>query len=205
MRAQSTDDVSIESLEIIAEELSTNFLLEVDRQQFSLRSTDPPSWVTFIADANWWTKIMAAYAAIYVSEIVKEAGKDTWKNHAKFVSQGIAAINTIKRFGISLSNLRKQLPSKTRIEIALPIPEEYFCTRLELAGTDGDELALQTALFVKCLPALNALISDENLNGQTMAGGISLRLLPDGSLHVRWQDNKTLSEHTRTIPLNVKD
>ncbi|HEX6284826.1 MAG TPA: hypothetical protein VFZ71_08125, partial [Pyrinomonadaceae bacterium] len=139
-------------------------------------------------------------AALYVAEIVKEAGKDTWKHRAKALSAAVAAANLIKRFGTALASLRRRLPSRTRIEIALPIPDDYFCTRVELIGTDADDLAIQTALFVHHLPALVELMRDEQLDRRNVAGGISLTLLPDASLHVRWQDSDTLREHTRTVP-----
>jgi hypothetical protein len=82
----------------------------------------------------------------------------------------------------------------------LPIPDDYFCTRVELTGTDADDLAVQIALFVHHLPALVELMRDEELDRRNVAGGILLTLLPDASLHVRWQDNDALREHTRTVP-----
>ncbi len=205
MNVQSTDDISIETLKAVCAELGTDFHLEVDESQIFLRSADPPSWVTFLAEADWWVKAMAAYAALYIAEIVKEAGKDTWKNRAKIWSAAITAANLIGRFGIALANLRKRLPSRTRIKIALPVPDDYFCTSIELIGTDANDLAIQVALFVHHLPALFELMRDQTLNSRTVAGGISLTLLPDASMHVRWQDNDTLQEQTRTIPFKSYD
>ena len=83
MRALFTSDISLTTLQAVSAELSGDFQLEVDESQIFLRSAEPPSWVTFIAEADWWVKAMAAYAALYIAEIVKEAGKDSWKNRAK--------------------------------------------------------------------------------------------------------------------------
>lgn len=204
MRARSTSDISLTTLQAVSAELSGDFQLEVDESQIFLRSAEPPSWVTFIAEADWWVKAMAAYAALYIAEIVKEAGKDSWKNRAKVVSAAIAGVNLIKRFASSLGNLKKRLPSRTRMEIALPIPDDYFCTRVELIGTDADDLAVQVALFVHHLPTLVALMREEALDRRNVAGGISLKLLPDGSLHIRWQDNDELREHSKTIPFKLE-
>ena len=204
MRARSTSDISLTTLQAVSAELSGDFQLEVDESQIFLRSAEPPSWVTFIAEADWWVNAMAAYAALYIAEIVKEAGKDSWKNRAKVVSVAIAGVNLIKRFASSLGNLKKRLPSRTRIEIALPIPDDYFCTRVELIGTDADDLAVQVALFVHHLPALVALMREQALDRRNVAGGISLKLLPDGSLHIRWQDNDELREHSKTIPFKLE-
>ena len=185
-------------------ELGADFRFDVDESQIFLKSAEPPSWVTFLAEADWWVKAMAAYAALYIAEIVKEAGKDTWKHRGKALSAAIAAANLVKRFGTALANLRKRLPSRTRIEIALAIPDDYFCTRVELIGTDADDLAVQVALFVHHLPALVELMRDEELDRHNVAGGISLKLLPNASLYLRWQDNDTLREHTRTVPFKPK-
>jgi hypothetical protein len=200
VQARSTADISLQTLHAVRAELGADFQLEVDESQIFLRSAEPPSWVTFLAEADWWVKAMAAYAALYIAEIVKEAGKDTWKHRAKALSAAVAAANLVRRFGTALANLRKRLPSRTRIEIALPIPDDYFCTRVELTGTDADDLAVQIALFVHHLPALVELMRDEELDRRNVAGGILLTLLPDASLHVRWQDNDALREHTRTVP-----
>ncbi len=199
MHALSTADIPLQTLDAVSTELGADFHLEVDEHQIFLRSAAPPSWVTFLADADWWVKAMAAYAALYVAEIVKEAGKDTWKHRAKALSAAVTAVNLISRLGTALANLRKRIPQGTRIEIALPIPDDYFCTRVELIGTDADDLTIQIALFVHHLPALVELMRNQDLDGRTVAGGISIKLLPDASLHIRWQDNDTLQEHTRTI------
>ena len=108
MRARSTSDISLTTLQAVSAELSGDFQLEVDESQIFLRSAEPPSWVTFIAEADWWVNAMAAYAALYIAEIVKEAGKDSWKNRAKVVSVAIAGVNLIKRFASSLGNLKKR-------------------------------------------------------------------------------------------------
>jgi hypothetical protein len=200
VHARSTSDISLLTLHTVGAELGADFQLEVDERQIFLKSAEPPSWVTFLAEADWWIKVMGAYAALYIAEIVKEAGKDTWKHRAKALSAAVATANLIRRFGTALANLRKRLPLRTRIEIALPIPDDYFCTRVELIGTEADDLAVQIALFVHHLPMLVEFMRDKKLDRRNVAGGISLKLLPDASLHVRWQDNDTLLEHTRTVP-----
>jgi hypothetical protein len=201
MHARSTADVSLQTLIAIGAELGGDFKLEVEENQIHLRSAEPPSWVTFLAEADWWVKAMAAYAALYVAEIVKEAGKDTWKHRAKVLS---ASMNLISRFGNAIAHLRKKLSSRTRIEIALPIPDVNFCTRIELIGSEADDLAMQTALFVHHLPALLELMHEQKLDCGNVAGGISLKLLPDASLNVQWQDSYTLGGYTRTIPFKME-
>ena len=71
MQIISTSDVSLTLLHQWASELDSGFEAAVDQGQVHLRSTEAPSWVTFLAEASWWTKLLAAYAALYVAEIVK--------------------------------------------------------------------------------------------------------------------------------------
>jgi hypothetical protein len=190
MRAVSTADVPWEVLRDLRVKLGRDFAVEVDENQIFLRSAEPPSWITFLAEGDWWLQALAAYAALYVAELVKEAAKDTWKNRAKALAVGVAARNSVKVLANAIANLRKRLQSRTRVELGLPYPDDYSCTRIELLETaDPDELAIQIALFVHHLPRVIELMRSEPLDGAHVAAGITLEPLPDGSLEVRWQDN----------------
>lgn len=201
MRAQSTADVSLEDLRKLVAELGPDFRIEVDENQIFFRSVSAPSWVAFFAEADWWVTLLKLYAGLYVAEIVKEAGKETWKNRGKIVSAAVVGANRVKDLGIALGKLRSRLSSKTRIAVGLPVPNDYDGTRLELLGAEADELAVELAIFVHYLPALTDLIREERLNGQTVAAGIRLVLLPDASLEVSWQDGDSLERETRVLKL----
>lgn len=202
MKAISTSDVDLAILRETSEQLAPDIALQVDDRQIYLKSAEPPSWITFLAQADWWVQAFAAYAALYVAEIVKEAAKESWENRAKAISGVVAAGNQIRRLAAVIVNLYERLQPRTRIEVGLPFPEEYWSTRLEISGTDPDEMALQLALFVHHLPALQNLISCQNLNSDSVAGTINLRLLSDGSLEVSWQDGVSLKPQQLVIPLD---
>lgn len=201
MRALSTSDVPLETLRELSSELSPDLELEVSESQVVLLSAEPPSWVTFLAEADWWIKPLAAYAALYVAEIVKEAAKDTWKNRGKVIAAVISASNGIKKLATGIAKLRQKLSSNTTIRIALPIQDDYSATRLELLGSDPDDLALQIALFVHHLPGLTALIQSEGLDGSRVLGAIFLKILPDASLEVSWMDKDSFATQRRVLPL----
>ena len=153
------------------------------------------------ANAEWWVKALGAYAAIYVAEIVKEAAKQTWKDRAK-IGAGVAqAGDRIRQLAVALSELRTRLPLITRLDIGLDVPNDYDGTRLELVGSDAEELAVQLALFVNHLPAIANLIRDEKLTKSRVATGIQLVILPDASLEIWWQDGGSLKKETRILPL----
>lgn len=199
MRVRSTSDIDLEILQGLNADLGAEFAPEVDRRQYFMKSAEPPSWVSFLEQLDWWVKLLGAGAAVFVAEIIKEAAKDTWKNRGKAVSSTLTLANKVKQFATALSRLRKQLPRRTEIAIGIPEPDDHFSTSIELEGDDVDELAVQIALFVHHLPALKKLVHEEKLDKRTVAGGISLRLLPDASLHVWWQQNDTLEARERTL------
>lgn len=200
MRVKSTEDISLENLRKLGTELGPDFEMVVDESQRFYKSGDAPSWIRFFADADWWIKLLAAYAGLYVAEIVKEAGKDAWKNRSRILPAVIAAGDRVKQFAVALGHLRNRLPQKTRIEIGLPFPDDYDGTSLELFGTSVDELAVQVALFLHHLPALLDLMRSEGLSRSTVATGLQLLLLPDLSLEVSWQGN-SLKKQIRLLRL----
>lgn len=201
MRVTSTRDVSLEDLRNLSDTLGPEFNLEINESQVSgpadlplVRRISPPhpSWVAFFSDADAWIKLVGG---LYLAGLVQEAGKDTWRNRAKIWSGTVAAGHRIKKLAAELGRLRARLPQKTRIQLGLPVPADYG-TRIELVGSDVDELALQLALFVDYLPALVQAMRKECLD---QSGGIQLRLLPDASLEVSWQDSSK-KRQTRVFP-----
>jgi hypothetical protein len=203
VRVRSTSDISLEILRGLNTDLDADFRLEVDQRQFFMKSVEPPSWVSFLEQLDWWVQILGAGAAIFVAELIKEAAKDTWKNRGKIVSSTLTLGNKVKQLATALSKLRHQLPRRMDIAIGIPEPDDHFSTSIELEGDDVDELAVQIALFVHHLPALKELMKEEKLDKRTVAGGISLRLEPDASLRVWWQDNGTLDPRERILPFTI--
>jgi hypothetical protein len=200
MRAYSTSDIPLEGLQRFSDELGPDFDVQVDERQMFYKGGVPPSWVVFFTNADWLIKLLELYAGLYVAEIVKEAGKDTWKNRKKIAS---TVGDRIRQFALAIEKLRTRLKPTTRVEIGLPLPDDHDGTRLELVGSDVDDLAFQIALFVHHLPALMNLIEQEKLGRGVVAAGIHLQILTDGSLEVWWQDNASLRKHVRVLSLRA--
>lgn len=201
MRVKWTKDASLEDLRKLGTDLGSDFEIEIDETPRVYKGgTVLPSWVRFLAEADWWITLLGSYAALYVAKIVEEAAKDTWKNRSKIISAAAGTRDRVRQFAVALASLRKRLAPETRIEIALPFPDDYDGTILEAVGTDVDELAVQLAVFVHYLPALVALIRKEGLTRGTVATGIQLFMLPDLSLKVSWQDG-SLKWQTRVLTI----
>lgn len=199
MKVSSTRDVSLEILRGFAAKLAPDIEVEVDESQTVLLSAEPPSWVVFLAEADWWLKVLAAYAALYIAEIVKEAGKATWKGLSNLASA--KRENRLNQLAAEVAALRGNLRDRTRIEIGLPFPDHHFATRLELQGKNPAEIAAEIAFFLHHLPALKALIESENLDKEKVVTGIFLKLRQDGALEVSWHDQETLEKQQRVIPV----
>jgi len=201
MRIISTADVSLDSVRDLASDLGNELPTEVDESQIFRRSTEPPSWVALLADADMWVKLLGAYAALFVAEVVKEAAKDTWRNRGKAVAGAILVRGQLRRLASAIAALRKRLSQRTSIGVGLPVPNDYFSTRLALEGDDPDLLCAQLALFVHHLPAISALVEEHRLAEGGAATGLFLALQDDGSILVSWHDPKTLEIREKLLSL----
>ena len=199
MKVTSTRDVPLEVLRELKAELGPEFDLDVETQ-VGLLSAEPPSWISFIAESQWWVNAVAAYAALYIAEIVKEAGKDTWKNRGKAYAALRTSSDKLKTFASAIAKTLSRLRPQTRAVVGLPIPDEIYTTQLYLTSRDEDELAVEVAMFVHHLPALVELLENEGIASGRASGWVGLTLLADGALEVSWFDKKSLAQVRQVIP-----
>jgi hypothetical protein len=188
----STGDVPLDVLEEFNEGLPHELRGHVDPRQTMLRSADPPSWITFLADAPWWVQVFTAWSALYFAEIAKEAGKDTWKNRSRLsdiARRGGGGL--LAGFPQAVSALRARVRSPTQFRLGLPIPDDYFSTTFELNSLSPEDIAADLLLFYLHLPQLRNVIIDHDLASSVVAGVI-LTLRDDGSMEVAWMDQSTL-------------
>ena len=188
-------------LELFRDEMRPEFEVVVDDRAIFLRSAEPPSWIQLFADAQWWVKALGAYAALYVSELVKESAKETWRHRAKMARASVAAGNRILRIARSLKKLQGELPDRTDLVLGLPVPDDHFGVRFVVFGRDEDLLAAEIALFVRHLPAIERLVEDEGLRLGKVVGAVNLQLREDGTLHVGWMDRERLNLEERILVL----
>jgi hypothetical protein len=195
LRIHSTSDISLTVLEEFNAQLPSEVRGEVASSQIFLRSADPPSWVTFLADADWWIKALAAWAALYAAEITKQAGKDTWRSRRELLAATRRLGSRItSTFARSVAALTSRLPARTSVRLGVPIPSDHFSTALELTGHDHHDIALDLAVFLVHLPGLMTLIDQRQLNDQA-ATGVFLTICDNLSLEITWADAETLMTH----------
>jgi len=200
MIVKSTDDVPIAILRELSRELEPDIKVSVDDRQIGLRSVDPPSWITFLAETDWWLKALAAYSAIYIAELVKEGAKETWKNRSKISSGLKTAGNKIWKLSSEIARLKSRMAKRTKLQIGTPEQNQFSCS-LEFFGSDAEMLAVQIALFIHHLPAVRDIFSTETQSEKRILGSVLLILLDDSSLEVSWIDAKTFFRERRILPL----
>ena len=106
---------------------------------------------------------------------------------------------------VAIAAWRSQRSALTTLGIGLPVPSEFFSTRLVLEGSDPEELAVQLALFIHHLPAVVQLIAEQGLADGNAATGVFLQLREDGALLVSWHDRHTLQVHECALELPVSN
>ncbi len=197
----ATEDVSQGVLTELESLVAVDLPVKLNDSRVCLRSAEPPSWINLIAQSDWWVKGLAAYAALYVAEIVREAAKETWKNKGKAVTAVVGASNKLWRLASSLFNAKAKARANTYITIGLPVPDDVYTTLLRTQSTELDDLAVEVALFVHHVPALVQLLRDAGIPEGSAVGWVTAELLPNGSLHVKWLDKESLEERHHVLPL----
>ena len=201
----STDDISNQLLDEFISSLNEEEKIAEIGSRISLCSTEPPSWIQIVIDSEWWIKVFGVYAAIYIGEIVKEAGKDTWKHRAKALGATIITGNKILNFIKKAVKLKSRLHHRTFCIIALRIDSSYSVNSpgILLNLTNPDLAALELALFTHHIPALLKLIEEKNLRNLA-ATGVYLNLQEEGNLFVSWLqwESGNLIQKNALPPLN---
>lgn len=146
-------------------------------------------------------KALGAYAAIFAAELTKEAAKETWRNRRRVV-EAVGRVPQLVTAPVvrAFVRLRGIVGPRTSIDLGLPVPDDYFGTRMRLEGRSPAELATELCLFLHHLPGLADLLAEQGLDRQRVTGQITLDLLDDGSLEVSWMDRKSLDVVKMRLP-----
>jgi hypothetical protein len=183
----ATDDIPGSLLKEFIESLNEDEHLVEERSRLALCSGEPPSLVNLLIDAEWWIKAFGIYAAIFLGEIVKEAGKDAWRNKGEIPA-------TIGKYGnkfISLIEkiqaLREKLQKKTQCNIIIRLNaySDYHGPRISLSFASTEDAILHLAIFTKHMSALLDFIRDNDIASRA-ATGIHLRINEDYSISMTW-------------------
>jgi hypothetical protein len=133
-----------------------------------------------------------------LTEVLKEAGKDLYRNKAA-IGRALAkpVVAPLRVVAEAIARFRRS-GGRTRVEVGAPVPDDHFGTRLRLEGQDMDSIALELALFVRQCGAIEALLAARD-SGAGSIGEVSLTLATDGAVHVQWMD-RDAEIHQVTLP-----
>lgn len=205
MRLISTADVPSEKLYELRKSLRPDIDIEIQDSKVFLLSAEPPSWIQFIANSDWWIKSFAAMSALYVAEIVKEAAKDTWKNRSKIIATTVGSANKIKIFAEKIIQFKSSIKKNTELVLVLPTPHEHRGCSLLLDTKDPHDLSLQLALYIHHLPRVENLIRSNISGPNNIATGVVLSLLPSGALQVSWLDYPSLENQVHILEVELNN
>jgi hypothetical protein len=200
MLISATEDVPDEALSALADDLRGLGTVQVDENRTFLRSAEPPSWIVLLEQTSSWVMILGPSAAVFLSELLKEAAKDTWRNKER-IARALAnpIVQPLRTMAAAIARFRGLVAPRTEVDIGIPLPDDYFGTRLRLEGTDADSIALEIALYIQHCGAIEKLFEDVERGSSGVLGHISLRLLPDGSMQAEWM-SRDLEPHNRVFP-----
>jgi hypothetical protein len=197
----ATGDVDEKVLQSLLSDLQPEITLAIDERRVVLKSAEPPSWISLIAAADWWIQVLGAYAALYIAEIVKEAGKETWRNRAKALVPFRASSDLIKKLAHGISAALERMKPAAHAVVAIPFPDEIYTTSLQLSSQEEADIAVDLSIFVHHMPQLAALLTEGGLKQTQVVGWVHLRILDDGSLEVSWMDRTSLDNVKVVIPI----
>jgi hypothetical protein len=200
MNILSTADVPLIALKELASLLPTRWKAEVDEAQMFFKSMEVPSWVSVVAHAPWWAQFLAASASLYVSGLISEAGKDTWKNRGKIAAAARRVPSAVAELANFITSARASGSSKTFVTLGIPFADQYNTASLKLDYASPEVLEFSIALFVHHLPALQALLQSEGLIESPPVGGMQLEFGDDCSMLITWMDRESLHSCQRILP-----
>jgi hypothetical protein len=198
MQLSATGDVPQSIIETLAKDLCGLTEVEVDRDRMFYKSATSPSWVALLQPLPTWAALLGPCAAVLLTEVLKEAGKDLYRNKAaigRALTKPVVA--PLRIVAEAIARFRRS-GGRTRIEVGAPVPDDHFGTRLRVEGQDVDSIALELALFVRQCGAIEALLAARDSRAGSI-GDVSLTLAPDGAVQVQWM-NRGAEIHRETLP-----
>ena len=202
MKIISTSDVADESLEQFRDQLRGDLDVDLADGKVALLSLEPPSWVSLLAETERWQQGLAAAAALYVAELLKEGAKETWRSRSKAIAALAGSTNRLAKLAASVVRLKQAGRADTSISISLPEPDAFFAAKLPLSASDFELTQLELALFVHHLSAISRLIETHRAEQTRPLTGYFLSLLTNGDLQVSWFEGQSLEPSVVLLPFS---
>jgi hypothetical protein len=194
---QSTEDLALPLLKSVFDESPWDGIVQVEEGQMCFRSAEPPSWMTLVASLQWWQALLGAGLGIAATTFVTEATKDAWKQRSRGVSAAKGGVQALASLATKIVALRGVGWPNTRVQIGIPMQNEFFPAILDVSSGSPAEIKARLAAFCIHAPAILKLTEDELFDP---VGSPVMQLRDTGDLEIRWMDGKTLGERKAILP-----
>lgn len=164
-----------------------------------MRSVLPPSWIAVITGHTELQLALGAEAIVFLTEIVKEAAKATWRSRITIAKAlRSAAVWPLRRAAEVLWEAHENAPRHPSIVISLTVAE-YTAASCKLSTGSLEDLALELALFVRLAPRLAAELKAIEESGERAVGDYIIELREDGTAIITWMARESLEQLTRAV------
>lgn len=166
----------------------------------SLKSADPPSFIQIMGEALQWLSPLKVAAAVFLSQLAKEAATDIYKNKRK-IAQALAQAGAapLRRATAALKRARKESPRHPGLVIGLSIPDDYFGTALSIRHDSDEDIACLLAAFVTKAEAIEEVLQAELRAGRPPLGRVQVIPTVAGGFRLAWMDQQ-FAQHQREFP-----
>lgn len=200
INVQSTGDISLAQLENAFAASPLGEITKIDERQYFFKSVEPPSWVQLLASVEAWQALLGAGVSLYVSSIIAEAGKETWKSR-KSINKAVASgSQMLLQLAKRLVTLQSLVGQGTTFEVGIPFEDDRYSALLPITTSSAENIELQLAQFSIHAKTLGELLSRTDVKP---VGWIILSLTENGDLFVQWMDCDSLKQREETLSLKA--
>jgi len=196
IQVKTTGDISLGELRQLTARLEAHVAVEIDPAQGFFKSVDPPSWIKFLQEPQFWIQTLAGGVVL---DLAKAGARHLWRNRSlvKSVVREGASV-ALGEFAETLAVVREHYGPGTALLVGVPVPNDWFCTALPLEGNDPSLYASQVALFLAHLPRIQILL---DRHAAALLGQMSLSLTDDGDMVAEWVDRETMTRQREILTL----
>ena len=160
---------------------------------------DLPGFIKLIGEAADWLPLKAA-AAIFLSQLAKEAATDIYK-HKAAIARALGEVAAAPIRTVAQSLLRARLDSGSAVPgvvLGLSIPNDFFGTSIDLDAMSEEEIAVVVSKFVTRAEEIEAIIKAEIVAGNPPMGSVLVSSASSGGFTLSWLD-RSMKQHERQV------
>lgn len=155
--------------------------------EFNVKAAEGPSFIQLVAEVFQWITPLRAAATIFLGQLAKNAADDVWKHKHEIASAlKKTAVAPLQKLVTAVSRLRTSMGPETNIYIGLPVPDQFWCTRLSVATRDEAETAWQLANFINQADEIEKAVQRLLADGHKPPGLVELVLDENRAFRLRW-------------------